>query len=170
MAAEQERQVERYARLNPGAILYDPGASQLIDIFSGKTISLDWRRIGEVAERTNSETGKPYLVLVRDDAAQIVLSQVGIAFAPIAPADMADLQRDMPPAVCFQDYALAAGKLAHFLLDHPEDPPAREHVTAVMFCLAVLAGARAVGFDVSGEERQVEKLLAALEARGRAGG
>ena len=169
MAAELQRQVEHYVRMNPGGILYDPGASQLIDIFSGKTISLDWRRIGEVSERTNSETGKPYLVLVRDDATQIVLTDVGVAFAPIAPADMAELQRDMPAAVCFQDYAHAAGKLAHFLLDHPDDPPGREHVTSVMFCLAVLAGARAVGFEVAGEERQVERLLAALEARGRAG-
>ena len=32
-----------------------------------------------------------------------------------------------------------------------------------------LTALRAVGFEVAGEERQVERLLAALEARGRAG-
>ncbi len=37
-----------------------------------------------------------------------------------------------------------------------------------LFCLAVVDGARAAGFDVSSEERRLERVLGELEARRRA--
>ena len=36
-----------------------------------------------------------------------------------------------------------------------------------LFCLAVVDGARDVGFDVGPEERRLERILAELEARKR---
>ena len=38
-----------------------------------------------------------------------------------------------------------------------------------IFCLAVVDGARAVGFDVGPEERRLERILDELEARRRGG-
>jgi hypothetical protein len=162
---EAQRQVEAFARARPSAILYDATAGHLLDVFSGNTLALDWRQIREVAERSNQETGAPYLVLVREDGAQIVHADVGVAFAPIA--SHPELAPDLPPVVCFRDLAHATAQLTHFLLDHPDDPPRREHIAWVLFCLALIEGARAVGFEVSREERQVEKLLGEIEARGR---
>ncbi len=161
-----QSRVERFARENPGAVLYDAGRSLLLDVFSGKTLAVDWRRVASVHEKANAETGCPYLVLVRDDGRQLVLADVGLAFEPLT-ASTGPLP-DLPPVVCLRDLAAAEARLRHWLLDHPEEEPTRTHLSLFLFCLAVLDGARAVGIDVSAEERRLEPVLREIEARGGA--
>jgi len=163
----QRAALESFARERPAAILYDPEAPALYDVFSGKALPLEWRRVARVAEARNAETGAPYLAVLRDDGRQVLLADVGLAFAP-STASTGPLP-GLPPVVCFRDFAATEGRLAHYLLDHPEDPVTRSHLDLFAFLLAVLDGARDVGFDVSREERRLEALLAEIEAR-RAGG
>jgi hypothetical protein len=119
-------------------------------------------------ERRNTETGRPYLTLVREDGRELVLADVGIAFAPSTTAS--GPLPDLPPVVCFRDLAGAEARLTHFLVDHPDEEPNPSHVALFLFCLAVVDGARSVGFEVGPEERRLERILGELEARRRAGG
>jgi hypothetical protein len=163
--AAQRATLERFSRERSGSVLYDPSAALLLDVFSGKALPLDLARLAAVEERRDSATGRPYLALRRDDGVELALADAGIAFAPVTagtgPVD------GLPPAVCFRDLAGAEARLEHFLVHHPGEQPAREHVALFLFCLAVVDGARAVGFDVSREERRLERTLADLERRRR---
>jgi hypothetical protein len=161
--SQRRASVERFVRENPGALLYDAEQSVILDVFSGKSLPLDFGRVAELAERRNAETGRPYLLLMRDDGRQLALADVGLAFEPLT-ASTGPLP-DLPPVVCFRDLAQAEKKLSHYLLDHPAEPATRAHLALFLFCVAVVDGARAVGFDVSSEERRLERLLAEIEAR-----
>ena len=163
---EQRATVERFARERPTAILYDDQAPALLDVGSGKSVALDWRRVERVAEGRNLETGAPYLALLRDDGRQLLLTDAGLAFAP-STAGTGPLP-GLPPAVCFRDFASVEARLTHYLVDHAGEPVTRSHLDLFFFLLALLDGARDVGFDVSREERALERLLAEIEAR-RAG-
>jgi len=160
---EQRAMVERFARERPEALLYDAQSPALLDVFSGKALPLDWTRVERVAEGRNSETGAPYLSLLLENERQVLLADVGIAFAPDTAAT--GPLPGLPPVVCFRDFAATEGRLTHYLLDHPDDPPTRSHLDLFFFLLAVLDGARAVGFEVSREERRLEGLLGEIEAR-----
>lgn len=165
--AEQRSLVERYARARPSALLLDPAGPEILDVFSGKALPLDWGRVARVAELRNADTGAPYLALLRDDGRQVILADVGVAFEPLT-ASTGPLQ-GLPPVVCFRDFAATEARLTHALVDHPEEPPDRGHVDLLLFLVALVDGARAVGFDVSREERRLEALLREIEAR-RSGG
>lgn len=159
--------VERVAREHPTSVLYDDGESTLLDVFSGKALRLAWSDVAAVEERTDAGTRRPYLALRRGDGTEIALADPGIAFAPLT-RSTGPLE-GLPPAVCFRDLSSAEERLGHFLRDHPEEPPERAHVSLFLFCLAVVDGARAAGFDVSAEERRLERLLSELESRRRGG-
>ncbi len=161
--AAQRARVERFAREHPGSVLYD-GAT-LLDVSSGKSLPLDWRRVAALEERRDADTGRPYLALRRDDGGEIAIAQQGVVFPP-STASTGPLE-GLPRAVCFRDLATAEGRLTHFLVDHPGEAPEPGHVSLFMLCLAVLDGARAAGFDVAREERRLEAVLAEIEARGR---
>lgn len=165
---EWQARAEQLAGAQNPAVLYDRERGVFLDVFSGKTLPAQWPRVESLHERRNAETGRPYLLLVRDDGRQLVLADVGIAFAPLTSAS--GPLPDLPSVVCFRDLAGAEGRLTHFLLDHPEEEPGPSQVALFLFCLAVVDGARAVGFDVSPEERRLERILGELEARKRAGG
>lgn len=158
--------LERFARERPSSVLFDAASGTLLDVFSGKSLALDPARLAAVEERVDRDTGRPYLTLRRDDGVEIAVADQGIAFAPVTGAT--GPLEGLPGAVCFRDLAGAEGRLAHFLLDHPGEPPDRAHLALFLFCLAVVDGARAAGFDVSAEERRLERLLGELEARKRA--
>ncbi len=157
--------VERYVRERPGALLLDASGPVLLDVFSGKALPLDYGRLAAVEERTDAATGRPYLALLRDDGSELALSDAGIAFAPVTAAT--GPVPGLPTAVCLRDLASAEARLTHFLLDHPGEPPERVHVELFLFCLSVVDGARAIGLDVSAEERRLERVLGELEARRR---
>jgi hypothetical protein len=161
----QRALLERFVREHPASVLHDPASGTFLDVFSGKSLVLDPARVAAIEERVDRDTGRPYLALRRDDGAEIAIADQGIAFAPATgatgPLD------GLPRAVCFRDLAGAEGRLTHFLLDHPGEPPDRAHLALFLFCLAVVDGAREAGFDVSAEERRLERLLGELEARKR---
>jgi hypothetical protein len=164
--ARQRALVERYTRERPGSVLLDDSVPALLDVFSGKALPLDWRRIEGVAEARNRDSGAPYLALLRDDGRQVVLADVGIAFEPVTAAT--GPLPGLPPVVCFRDFAATAGRVEHLLVDHPDEPVTRDHLDLFLFLLAVVDGARLAGFDVSPEERRLERILGEIEAR-RAG-
>lgn len=163
--AVQRTLLERFARERPASVLWDAASSTLLDVFSGKALRLDLARVAAVEERTDRDTGRPYLAALLEDGAEIALSDAGVAFAP-STAATGPLE-GLPRAVCFRDLASAEARLGHFLLDHPGERPDRAHLSLFAFCLAVVDGARAAGFDVSAEERRLERLLGELEARSR---
>lgn len=164
--AAQRALLERAVRARPGSVLYDDASSTLQDVFSGKILRVDWRRVAGVQERTDAVTRRPYLALRLEPGLELAVADAGIAFPPATSAT--GPLEGLPAAVCFRDLAAAEGRLSHFLLEHPGEPPQREHVGLLLFCLAVVDGARRVGFDVSAEERRLERLLGELEARRRA--
>jgi hypothetical protein len=161
----QRALVERFARDRPGSVIYDAASASLLDVASGKVLALDWGSVTAVEERLDQATRRPYLAIRRDDGTEFALTDAGLAFAP-ATAATGPLE-GLPRAVCLRDLAGAEARLAHFLLDHPGEPPSREHVALFLFCLATVDGARAVGLDVSPEERRLERMLGDLEARRR---
>lgn len=163
--AAQRALLERFAREHPRSVLYDAASSTLLDVYSGKALPLDLSGVASVEERVDAETGRPYVAVERGDGGELALADQGLAFPPVTGAT--GPLEGLPRAVCFRDLAGAEGRLTHFLLDHPGEPPDRAHVSLFLFCLAVVDGARAAGFDVSAEERRLERLLAELEARRR---
>ncbi len=163
--AAQRALVERFAREHPPSVLYDPAASTLLDVASGKILALDWTHVALVEERLDAGTRRPYLAIRLDDGRELALADAGVAFAPVTAAT--GPLDGLPRAVCFRDLSAAEARLAHFLAGHPGEPPSREHVSLFLFCLAVVDGARAAGFDVSREERRLDDVLAQLEGRRR---
>lgn len=163
--AAQRALLERSVRVRPGSVLWDAATSTLFDVGSGKALPLDWARVAAVEERLDAATRRPYCALRLDSGVELAVADQGIAFAPVT-AGTGPLA-GLPAAVCFRDLASAEGRLAHFLRDHPGEPPERAHVALFLFCLAVVDGARAAGFDVAPEERRLDGLLRELEARRR---
>lgn len=161
--AAQRALVERFAREHPTSVLHDAASSTLLDVASGKALPLDWARVAAVEERLDRQTRRPYVAIRRDDGVELALADAGIAFAPVTAAT--GPLDGLPGAVTFRDLAAAEGRLAHALDDHPDEPPDRGHVALLLFCLALVDGARAAGFEVSAEERRLERLLGDLEAR-----
>jgi hypothetical protein len=158
-----QARLEQFVRGRPGSILYDPTASVLLDVASGKPLPLDWSSLAALGEGLDVDTKRPYLILQRDDGRSLALADQGIVFAP-STASTGPIA-GLPNAVCFQDLQRAEGQLEHYLRDHPDEPPGQSHVSMFAFCLAVVDGARDVGFDVAREERMLEGLLKALEGR-----
>jgi hypothetical protein len=156
--------IQAFTRSHPRSVLFDDAGSTLLDVYSGRTLALDLSRITSTREEANKETGGRYLVLTRDDGIEIALADPGIAFAP-------DLRNSgplptQPKAVCLRDFAEALARVRHYLFDHPEAAVSRETLGHVQLGIAILDGARRVGFDVGGEERQLEECLAEIERRG----
>jgi len=164
----QQALLSRFVRERPAALLLDETAPALLDVWSGKTLPLDWARVEAVAEGQNRDTGAPYLALLRDDGRQVILADVGVAFEPVTLAT--GPLPGLPPLVCFRDLAATAGRIEHLLVDHPGEPVTRDHLDLFLFLLAVVDGARAVGFEVSPEERRLERILGEIEARRSSGG
>jgi hypothetical protein len=161
--AAQRALLARSVRARPGAVLWDEATSTLLDVPSGKTLHLDWARIARVEERADAASGRSYLALLLDAGAEIAIADAGVAFPPSTRAT--GPLEGLPAAVCFRDLLAAEARLVHFIGGHPGERADRTHVQVFLFCLAVVEGARAVGFDVSPEERRLEGILAELEKR-----
>ena len=161
----QQALLERTVRVRPGSVLYDAATSTLLDVASGKALALDWARVARVEERSDADTRRPYCAILLESGSELAVADQGLVFPPVT-AGTGPLD-GLPRAVCFRDLAAAEGRLEHFLVDHPGEKPERGHVSLFLLCLAIVDGARAVGFDVAPEERRLERLLAELEARRR---
>ena len=161
--AAQRALLERFVAAHAASLGWDAEGGLLLDVAAQKVLALDWTRVAWLEERTDADSQRPYLALALGDGGSLALADQGLAFAP-STASSGPLP-GLPRAVCLRDLQAAEGRLTHFLLDHPDDPPERGHLEAFSFCLAVVDGARAVGFDVGPEERRLERILVEMEAR-----
>jgi hypothetical protein len=147
---------------NP-VVLFDEPGDALLDLASGKSLPLDAAKLDKVERRVNPETQASYLALSWESGRQVALAEMGVAFAP-------DLRNTGPlpeltEVVCFRDFYGLRDRLKHQLYGHREQEPTRDTVKLLMMCIAIVDGARAVGFEVGSEERELEVHLKELEKR-----
>ena len=144
--------------------LYDEENSTVLDVASGKSFHVLWPELNAFEEKTHPETGDRYLVMLFENGKQIALVDPGgVAFAPST--ENSGPVTNLPAVVCLRDFLTLKQRIDHFLYDHPDAPPPRECADLVMICIAMLDGARAVGFDVNDLEGDLEKSLNELEKR-----
>jgi len=155
--------VRQWSEARKHVVLYDDASSSLLDVASAKMLRISWPNVNAFEEKIHPETKGTYLVLLFDNGAQIALVEPGgVAFAPSTvnsgPVD------NMPPVTCLGDFLTLKARIDHYLYEHPDDPP-RECLNLVMICIAILDGARAVGFDVADMERELETALSEFEKK-----
>ena len=141
--AMQRTLVERYVREHPGSLLLDATGPALLDVFSGKSLALDYAHLAAVEERKDAATGRPYLALLRDDGTEFALSDAGIAFAPVT-AGTGPLP-GLPAAVCFRDSRGRRGA-AHALPPRPSRRAAGARSHRAVPLLPLGRGRRARGW------------------------
>ncbi|HEV8342644.1 MAG TPA: hypothetical protein VGR30_09765 [Candidatus Binatia bacterium] len=145
-------------------VLYEEESSTLLDVFSGKKIELPWRDVKRFEDKVHPETRETYLVLLLEDGRQIALVDPGgVAFEP-ATINTGPLH-DLPPVACLKDFQTLKQRVDHYLYAHEDEPPPKECLDLMMVCIAILDGARAVGFDVGDLEEDLDKSLRELERR-----
>ncbi|MFL5399366.1 MAG: hypothetical protein ACJ79P_15840 [Myxococcales bacterium] len=139
----------------------DDGGVQLLETGTGKALRLRWEDLLEAVLRRNPLRPAPYLVLVFHDGRQVALADVGFAFAPSI-ASTGPLP-DLPGTFCFRDFRHLSQAVDGLL---EEEGREKEALSALLLAIALLDGARVVGFEVGREERALEGLLRKLEERG----
>ncbi len=155
---------ENWIAKHPGVVLYDDERSTLLDVASGKSVRLTWGEVTAFEQKNHPETGDRYLVLLFEDGTQIALVDPGgVAFAPMT-VNSGPVE-NLPAVVCLRDFLMLKQRVDHYLYDHPDEPPPREGLNLIMICIAILDGARAVGFDVGELEAELEKSLTEMERR-----
>lgn len=161
---QAKAQVKSWAENHRNVVLYDEQGSTLLDVASGKSIQVLWRDLKAFEEKIHPETGASYFVLLFEDGHQIALVDPGgVAFEP-STVNTGPLG-DLPPVVCLQDFQTLKQRVHHYLHAHENEPPPKESLDLVMICIAILDGARVIGFDVGDLEEELEKLLRELEQR-----
>ena len=153
--------IQRFCTARAAAVLFDEASASLMDVHSAKAFGLGLQTLMRVEEKQNRETGASYLLLVYDDGRQLALTDVGLAFPP-------DFRNtgplpELPSVVCFRDFTTLFERFKHQVYGHPDQQPDRDLVRLLMLCIAILDGARAMGFDVGREEKEVEWQLERLE-------
>ena len=158
--------VQRWAAAHPHAVLYDDENSQLLDVASGKAVTVPWRDLTAFEEKTHPETGDRYYVLLFDNGSQIALVDPGgVAFAPST--ENSGAVEGLPAVVCLTDFFTLKGRVDHHLRDHADEASPRECLDMLMICIAILDGARAVGFAVADLEEELETSLNDIERKSR---
>jgi hypothetical protein len=159
------RQIEQFLRDQPGLFASlgddDDKGIQLLEAGSGKSLRIRWEDLAEAVVRPTPQRVAPYLVVVFHDGRQVALADVGFAFAPSI-ASTGPLP-DLPPTFCFRDFRHLQQGIEALLSEEGRE---REALAAVLLAIALLDGAKVVGFDVGREERALEGLLKRLEERG----
>jgi hypothetical protein len=153
--------LKRWCAGNPQVVLYDENSATLIDLFSSKPLKLEMPRIQDFVEKTASDTGEGYLLIVYDDGRQLALAQAGIAWPP-DPRNL-PVPLALPPVVCWRDFHNVANQAGHVVEAHPDEPPSREVLHMLLYCIALLDGARAIGFETAREEQRIEGYLDRVE-------
>ena len=148
---------------HPGWALLDEPSGELLEVASGKRLRLALAELVAAEVRENPQTRQPYLMLGFGDGHEIAIADIGIAFAPVAPA--VPQAPELPPVVCLRDFRAAYAQLHHQAVEHPEQKLDRTLLDVMVLALGILEGARRVGFDVSEEERALEAVLTELERR-----
>lgn len=162
---EQARtKVTAWVQRHRHVALYDEESSALLDTASGKSLHLPWSDVKAFEEKVHPETNDSYLVLLLEDGHQIALVDPGgVAFAP-SQVNTGPL-KDLPPVVCLKDFQTLKERIDHYLYVHQDEPPPKECLNLVMISIAILDGARAIGFNVGDLEGELEKSLRDIERR-----
>jgi hypothetical protein len=162
--AQRRAAVRQWCELHPSVVLYDDVSSTLLDVASGKSVSISWGDLTAFEEKTHPDTGDRYLVLLFESGRQIALVDPGgVAFAPVT--QNSGPVQNIPAVVCLKDFFTLKQRVDHYLYEHPDEAPPRECLDLIMVCIAILDGARAIGFDVADLEGELEKSLNELERR-----
>jgi hypothetical protein len=153
-------------RRTPLSVLEDQDgrSATLLETPAGKSLRLRWDQLAQVEERSTRDHPEPYLLLLFEDGRQVALAEVGFAFAP-ALHNSGPLP-ELPRTFCFRDFGVLASGIEQLLAP---DGRGAEAARAILAAIALVDGARAAGFVVSGEERALEGLLHKLEERGGSG-
>lgn len=161
---EASSKVRQWSELHPTAVLYDDAAAVFLDVASGKSLQISWTDVAGFEEKIHPESQEPYLILLFEQGEQIALVDPGgVAFAP-STINSGPVEK-LPPVVCLRDFFTLKERVDHYLYDHPDEAPPRECLDLVMICIAILDGARAVGFEVGDLEGELQKSLDELERR-----
>jgi len=161
---QAKEKIREWLQKHRHLVLYDEERSCLLDVASGKSLYLPWRDVAAFEEKVHPETGETYLVLRFENGNQIALVDPGgIAFSP-SEVSTGPL-RDLPPAVCLEDFFTLKQIIDHYLNAHVDEPPPKECLDMVMLCIALLDGARLVGFSVSDLEEELDRSLREFEKR-----
>ena len=139
----------------------DGHGARLLEPASGKELRVRWDEIEQAEEKRSGLRAAPYLVMVWHDKRQVALADVGFAFAP-STANTGPLP-DLPQTLCFRDFRHLSQGVEQLLAEAGRE---KEALGGILLCIALLDGARALGLEVSREERRLDKLLKALEQRG----
>ena len=162
--AEARSRVRQWSELHPTAVLYDDDAAVFLDVASGKSLRVAWIDVAGFEEKIHPESGESYLVLMFEQGQQVALVDPGgVAFAPSTINSGA--VQNLSVEVCLKDFFTLKQRVDHYLYEHPDEAPPRECLDLIMICIAILDGARAVGFEVGDLEGELEKSLNELEKR-----
>lgn len=162
---EIKAKVLEYCRKPLGAVAAvedDDGlGARLLEPASGKELRVRWDELAQAEEKRSELRAAPWLVLVWHDQRQVALADVGFAFAP-STANTGPLP-DLPQTLCFRDFRHLSQGIEQLLTEEGRE---KEALGGILLCIALLDGARALGLEVSREERRLDKLLKALEQHG----
>jgi hypothetical protein len=167
MTREAKTAVRAWLERNPVAfeVIEDPKAPQkpvtLVERLSGKTLSFAWDALQNAEARQHPATRTTYYALTLDDGRAFAISSLGFIFAPSF-ASTGPLP-DCPSAACFLDFHKLYRHLEHLAREDHEAQKS-EALQVLFVLLAFLDGARAIGLDVSEEERLLEPILTRLES------
>ncbi|HEY3305922.1 MAG TPA: hypothetical protein VGL70_20550 [Candidatus Binatia bacterium] len=161
---QAKEKVKEWVEQHRHVVLYDEESSTFLDVASGKRVHLPWRDVKAFEEKIHPETKDAYLVLLFENGRQIALVDPGgVAFEP-STMNTGTL-KDLPAVVCLRDFLTLKQRVDHYLIEHRDAAPPKECLDLVMICIAILDGARAVGFDVADLEGELEKSLRELEGK-----
>jgi hypothetical protein len=155
----------RFCAAHPEVALFDEATATLLDVSSGKSLRLPLAALQQAVEKRTHDRNEPYLVLLLDDGRQLALAPAGVAFPPDTRS--AGPLPGLPAVVCWRDFSSVIGHAEHVLAAHPEERPGRELLDLLRYCVALLDGARAAGFETGAEEARLERALGEVERRKR---
>jgi hypothetical protein len=131
----------------------------LQESYSQKTLKIRAGEIERMEEKANATApGETYLALLFDNGRQLALSLQGFAF-PLDFVNTGPLPSPNP-VYCLQDFNNLLNQLRH-VGSEPERKG--EAFNLILFLIALLDGAKAVGLDVDRETEEVDSILTELE-------
>jgi len=158
------RKIQSWCDSHRSAVLYDDETSTFLDVSSGKALRILWHEVKGFEEKVHPETNQGYWVLLFDNGMQIALVEPGgVAFAPST--ENSGAVKDLPAVTCLRDFLTLKQRIDHYLYEHRDEPPPRECLDLILYCIAILDGARAVGFEVDDLERELDQALNDIEKR-----
>jgi len=165
MNGEQAKsKVREWVQRHPHTVLYDEESSTYLDVASGKSVHLPWRKVKAFEEKIHPETHDAYVVLLFEDGRQIALVDPGGVAFPSSDVNTGPL-KNLPPVVCLKDFHTLKQRIDHYLYAHGDEPPPKECLDLVMICIAILDGARLVGFNVGDLEEELDRSLGEIQRR-----